>query len=200
MTRIENLEGKIRQLYESKNPNRADWADWLYDKHVFIVTENAEMLAERYGANKEYSKAAAMLHDIADATMSRFDESHERTSLDISRHLLEESEYTIKEITLIVDDAIKYHSCHDGNIPSSLEGKVLATADSLAHLTTNFYELAATALKGEKTSEQISGWVLNKLDRDFLNKVLFEDVRDEVRPFYERLKSQYSASKITRTL
>ncbi len=192
MTRIKNLEAKIRQLYESRDPNRADWADWLYDEHVFIVADNAVILAEKYGANAEYSSAAAMLHDIADATMSRFAESHEQASLDISRQLLEECNYTPEEIALIVDDAIKYHSCHDGNIPSSTEGKVLATADSIAHLATNFYELATAALKGEKTSEQINEWVLKKLDRDFHNKILFEDVKDEVRFNYELLKKQYS--------
>jgi HD superfamily phosphodiesterase len=192
MTRIKNLEAKIRQLYESRDPNRADWADWLYDEHVFIVADNAVILAEKYGANAEYSSAAAMLHDIADATMSRFAESHEQASLDISRQLLEECNYTPEEIALIVDDAIKYHSCHDGNIPSSTEGKVLATADSIAHLATNFYELATAALKGEKTSEQINEWVLKKLDRDFHNKILFEDVKDEVHSNYELLKKQYS--------
>jgi putative nucleotidyltransferase with HDIG domain len=193
MTRIENLEAKVRKLYEAKDPNRADWADWLYDQHVFIVADNAESLAERFGANKEYARAAAMLHDIADAKMSRFDESHEDESLAISRHLLQESEYTPDEIALIVDDAIKFHSCHDGNIPHSLEGKVLATADSLAHLTTNFYETAATALKDEKTPEQIQQWVLKKLDRDFYNKVLFDEIKAEVQPHYERLKAQYTS-------
>src|SRR5690606_3533747 len=106
-----------------------------------------------------------MLHDIADAKMSRFDEKHEETSLIMSRQLLEECGYAAEEIVLIVDDAIRYHSCYDGKIPNSLEGKVLAAADSLAHLTTNFYELATNALRGEKSPDQIRDWVLNKLNR-----------------------------------
>ena len=80
-------------------------------------------------------------------------------------------------------------SAHGGKIPSSLEGKILATADSRAHLTTNFYELATAALQGEKTPDQIREWVSKKLDRDFLNKVLFDEIREEVRPDYERLKN-----------
>ncbi len=192
MTRIENLEARVRELYEARDPNRAEWADWLYSQHVFAVAENADTLAERFGANKEYSRAAAMLHDIADAKMSRFDEGHEEASLALSRQLLEDCGYTSEEVALIVDDAIRYHSCHDGKIPSSLEGKVLATADSLAHLTTNFYELATDAFQGKKTPDQIREWVLKKLDRDFLNKILFDDIRDEVQPDYERLKAQYS--------
>lgn len=192
MIRIESLEAKVREIYENQDPNRADWADWLYDQHIFVVANNADKLAERFGANKEYSRAAAMLHDIADAKMSRFDETHEEASLTISRQLLEECEYTPEEIALIVDDAIKYHSCHNGRVPNSLEGKVLATADSLAHLTTNFYELATDALKEEKTPDQVRAWVLKKLGRDFQNKILFDEVKKEVQPDYERLKKQYS--------
>lgn len=188
MKRIKDLETKIRRLYETKNPNRADWADWLYDKHVFIVADKAYELAGRYGANQEYARAAAMLHDIADAVMSRFDERHEQASLDISRQLLEESGYTQEEITLIVDDAIRYHSCRDGDIPSSVEGKILATADAIAHLTTDFYEFAMTASEGQKTSE----WVLKKADREFLDKIFFDDVKSQIRADYERLKSQYN--------
>ncbi len=192
MNRIENLESKTREMYEAKDPNRADWADWLFDQHVFVVADNADQLAEQFGANKEYARAAAMLHDIADARMSRFDEKHEEMSLIISRELLEECGYTPQEVTLIVDDAIKYHSCHNGEIPNSLEGKVLATADSLAHLTTNFYELASGALRGEKSTDYIRDWVLKKLDRDFQNKILFDEIKKEVQADYERLKKQYS--------
>lgn len=192
MTRIDELEAKVRELYDSKNPNRADWADWLCREHVFIVADNATVLAERFNANVEYARAGAVLHDIADAVMSRFDDEHENTSLAIARQYLEECGFTVEEIALVVDDAIRYHSCHDGNQPKSLEGKVLATADALAHLTTNFYELASVALKDEMSPEQLKDWVLKKLDRDFYNKVLFSEVKQEVQPDYEHLKLQYS--------
>ena len=67
MNRLDILESKVRAMYDAKNPDRADWADWLADHHVFIFAENAEQLAERFGANKEYARAAAMLHDIESA-------------------------------------------------------------------------------------------------------------------------------------
>jgi len=192
MVRIDDLENTVRELYTSKNPNRADWADWLYREHVFTVVDYAGVLAQRFNANVEYARAGAMLHDIADAMMSRFAEGHEEESLSIARRLLEECGYTTEEIALIVDDAIKYHSCHDGNVPNSLEGKVLAAADSLAHLKTNFYELASSALKDEMSPEQLKDWVLKKLNRDFNNKILFDEIKREVQPDYERLKYHYS--------
>ena len=40
MNRIEILKQKVVDLYEAKNPERADWADWFYENHVFLVAEN----------------------------------------------------------------------------------------------------------------------------------------------------------------
>lgn len=37
MNRTKKLELEIRKLYESKKPGRADWCDWLYENHVFLV-------------------------------------------------------------------------------------------------------------------------------------------------------------------
>src|SRR3989344_8688997 len=108
MNRIDLLKRKVQDLYEVKNPNRADWADWLYEHHVFIVSENAGMLAQRYGANEELAMAAAMLHDIADAEMNRFDDRHEERSLEIAKTLLKESGFLENEVEVIID-AIWYH-------------------------------------------------------------------------------------------
>lgn len=192
MNRVQLLESKVRALYDAKDPNRADWADWLVAEHVFVVADKAAALAEKYGANQEYSRAAAMLHDIADAKMSRFDESHEEQSLEIARQLLKDSDYTPEEISLIVDDAIKYHSCHDGKTPKSLEGKVLATADSLAHLTSNFYDIAEEKMLNDSSPENFRAWATKKLDRDYYNKILFDEIKQNVQADYERLKLLYS--------
>ena len=118
------FENKVRQLYEAKHPTRTDWADWLYQHHVFIVADYANRLARQYGADSELVIAASILHDIADAVMSRFHENHATESLTIARALLQESGFSNKEISIIVDDAIAKHSCYDGDQSMSLEGKV----------------------------------------------------------------------------
>ncbi len=192
MNRIESLKEKINNLYLAKNPKRADWSDWLHTNHIFVVAEYAEKLAERYGANKELAVAAAMLHDVADSVMSRFFDNHEEKSSKIARELLTESGFTNQEIQIIVEDEIKLHSCHSGKFPQTLEGKVMATADALAHLKTDFYEHATQAMKANKTPTEISQWALPKIERDFNNKIFFKEVRDEVRPYYEKLKSKFS--------
>lgn len=193
MTRIETLENTVRELYAAKDPNRAAWADWLAENHVFVVADHATTLAERFGADKELARAAAMLHDIADAKMSRFTDSHAEVSLEIARDLLQQTGFNEDEIKLIVDDAIRYHSCHDDEAPQSPEGKVLAAADSIAHLASDFYVFAVWIFsKDGKSIEQIKEMVQKKLDRDFHNKILFDEIKDEYRTNYEVLKQLFA--------
>jgi len=193
MSHIEELKQKITDLYEAKKEDRDDWADWLYQNHIFLVADKAGMLADRLAAKKEIAMAAGMLHDIADAVMSRFNPSHEEESVKIARELLRGCDFSDEEIHIIVDDAMKYHSCHDGHVPQSLEGKAMATADAVVHLTSDFYGHAAREKKKELSVEDIRKWALPKLERDFNNKILIEEVREEVRSDYERQKAYFSA-------
>lgn len=193
MNRITQLEHLVNHLYEQRSPERADWADWLYENHVYVVADWAVKLAQKYGANEEYARAAAVLHDVADAVMSRFDDSHAAKSLELARQLLKESGFNGDEIAIIADDAVQYHSCHDGHVPSSLEGKVLAAADSYAHLTTNFYLYATWHMGTEgRPLEDVMSWARRKIYRDYHVKVCFDDARDELAPHYEMLKELYS--------
>ena len=192
MTRLSKLEDRVRELYRAKNADRADWADWLFEHHVFVVADYAEELAKRYGANEEFARAAAVLHDIADVRMQRNNSDHEAESLRLARELMEEAGYNKEEIGLVVDDAIRYHSCHDGEQPDSIEGKILATADSLAHLKTDFYLYATWIFGRNRTLNEIKSWVLKKLDRDLSDKIFFDDVRADVLPDYNLVKELFS--------
>jgi len=192
MPKIDNLEQVVRQLYASKLPERDEWADWLADHHVFVVADNATELAKRFGADEDLSRAGALLHDIADAKTNRFADDHDEMSLDIARELMQQAGFNTDDIELVVDDAVRYHSCRDGNIPSSPEGKVLAAADAMAHFQTDFY-VYFTWARGKNTPlDEVKALVLKKLERDFNNKILFDEVREECRKDYESLRELFS--------
>jgi len=191
MGSLEQIEQRVKELYEAKDPGRADWADWLYDHHVSVVADKAAQLAKRFDANVELSRAAGLLHDVADVKMPR-SAHHEAESLKMARELLEQAGFTDAEIRLVVDDAIARHSCHGEVRPHSLEGKVLATADALAHLQTDFYLQAIWFFADEMPLTDIKAWTLTKLERDFNNKILFEPVKAEARADYELLKQLFS--------
>lgn len=55
---------------------------------------------------------------------------------------MQECNFSANEIDIIVDDAIEFHGCKNSELPKTLEGKIMATADALAHLKSNFYDYA----------------------------------------------------------
>lgn len=192
MKRLQVLEDKVASLYKENNPNRADWADWLADGHVFVVANYASQLAKKYDANEELARTAALLHDIADTRTKRNDKKHEEKSLQMARELMREVGFNEDEIILVVDDAIRYHSCHGSEHPVSLEGKILSTADSLAHLKTDFYLFTTWALSKQMSLEEIKRWTLEKIERDLNYKIFFDEVKKEVLPDYTRIKELFS--------
>lgn len=195
MSRLEQLRQRVRDLYEERRESRDSWSDWFYANHVFVVGNTARELAQKYGANPELAEAAGLLHDIADTRMPRSSEEHEQESLTIAREVMKVCGYTSDEIKLVVDDAIRYHSCHGDERPKSTEGLVLATADSLAHLKTNFYVYATWAMgQGGRPLEYVREWALKKIDRDLFNKISFGDERNDARKDYDMIKDLFSRS------
>lgn len=192
MTKLEQVQAKVRELYAAKDPNRDEWSDWLYDNHVLIVATYARELAKKYGASEELSETAALLHDVADVKMARVDPNHEEASLEIARQVMTEAGFSKEEVALVVDDAIRYHSCYDNERPKSQEGLMLATADSLAHLKTGFYVYAAWAYGKRRSLDELKNWVLKKIERDLYNKISFEDERQDATPDYEVIKQLFS--------
>jgi HD superfamily phosphodiesterase len=189
MTSLETLTRKIRDLYEAKNPARDSWADWLYGTHLFVVADYAKKYAVRYAANVEVSVAASLLHDCADAVMSRTDARHSDMSNNIAEQLLLESGFSDADITQIVRDILPKHSCRDGVVPESLEGKVMATPDAVAHLATDFYPGATAKFRAEgRNMAAHKLWMLEKIKRDFEVKIFFDGVREEVRTRHEELQ------------
>lgn len=192
-SRIQKLEENVRALYETKSPDRADWTDWLYENYVFVVADYSQQVAENFGGNPELARAAGMLHDIADAVMKRDDPSHEVRSVEIARQLLSEGGFSEDEIRIVVDDAIRFHACHGDEQPQTLEGKAMATGDGLGHIATNFYDYGLTNMKARGDSlEQIRTWALPKIERDYREKIQYDEIREETKVDYERVKTLFA--------
>lgn len=190
--RLVKLESKVRDLYMSAEPGRAaEWADWLFANHVFVVADYAEKVALQKGFDAELARCAGFLHDIADIKMDRGSE-HERASMDIARQLMQEFGYSDEEISIVVDDALKFHSCHGDERPKTDIGKTLSTADSLAHLTTDFYLFAVYMFNKKMDFESTKNWAREKIDRDYKVKVAFDDIREQYTQDYTILKTLFA--------
>lgn len=192
MNRSEKLEQLVKDLYEKNDPNRDEWTNWLYPNHVLVVGDNAIKLAKRYNAPVDQCRAAAILHDIADVVTSRFDPHHEEESLNIAHRLLSNAGFNNEDIITIVDDALKFHSCRDDKKPTSHVGKILATADALGHLNTNFYTYTTQNLMPGRPEYWKRAWAAKKISRDYYDKIAFDEVRKETKSNFEKLSALFS--------
>lgn len=192
MDKVQTLEQLVRDLYEARNEEREPWADWLYENHIFVVADYAVQLAKEHSVDESLVYAAAILHDVADAVMSRHDAGHEEKSADIARDVLSQSGYDQQEIEVIVDDALRFHSCRGDERPKTLEGKIVATADALAHLKTDFYLFGKEQqlARGDSIAS-FKAWVLEKIDRDLRKKIFFDSARESAHADYEKLKTLF---------
>ena len=190
MTRIEKLENAIRELYESASPElKADWTDWLYQNHVFVVAAKARELAPLFHADPDLAAAGGMLHDIADVKLRRADPNHPQATLEIASELLESAGFSDEDIKIIVEDALPNHRGREGVKPKTAVGMALSAGDAYVHLMTDFYihGVWAMGLRGEDL-EWTKEWAREKIERDYKVKTITPEVRAMCRRGYESLK------------
>lgn len=161
---------------------------WLWENHTQKVGEIAVSLAEKYKADKELVTVAAYLHDFGDAFVDRKSSQFEEINNKNTQQVLSEAGYSNSEIVEITK-IISKHSCKDGNLPSSLEEKVLATADAISHLDLNLcLQFCWMKIPRNISFEEWLKWMNKKVDKEFEKKMFFEDEKEAIRANYEALK------------
>ena len=69
----------------------------------------------------------------------------------------------------------------------------MATADAMFHLITDFFpQFGWKHIPKSLDYSQWIDWVTEKIERDYNNKIFFEDEKSEVMPFYKALKKIYA--------
>lgn len=189
MADLKKLSELVIQAYQK---SEQDFAHWMLKNHLPIVAKESELLAERFGADKDISVAGAWLHDFGDAFVHRHSDEHDEVSEREAKKILTFCGYSDEQVEKVLHDVIAPHSCKNGFLPKTIEGKVMATADGLAHLTTDFYvQFTWKHLPEGKTYSEYLSWVKEKLERDFHTKIFFDEVKGEVRHRYEALKEVF---------
>ena len=100
--------------------------------HIAAVVKNAEILAEKYGADKEIVMIAAWLHDIASITDYSLYELHHIHGAEMAHDILKEYGYDDKKISL-VQECIRNHRGSVNLEKNSLEELCVADADAISH-------------------------------------------------------------------
>jgi len=192
-SRVEKIWQDVEKMYiDSIRPE----AHWLWKNHVQVVANNAAELSNTYGGRKDLVIIGSLLHDVADIELERDDPAFEARTRNIIEKIMKDNDYLIDDWIFVMDQVVDPHSCHLGNMPREIEGKILATADALAHLKTDFYRNIYNVFFTKKLSkEQYLDWVNKKLHRDFHDKIFFDEVRVAVEPYYNQLVKDFSVSR-----
>lgn len=101
-------------------------------EHIAAVVKNAEILAGRYGADREVVMIAAWLHDIASVTDYSLYERHHVHGAEMAADILKAYGYDREKIDL-VQACIRHHRGSVHAAKTTPEELCVADADAISH-------------------------------------------------------------------
>ncbi len=152
--------------------------------HIEAVAKNAEILADRYNADKEVVIIAAWLHDIASITDYNLYEKHHIHGAKIAQEILQKFDYDKIEL---VKKCIINHRGSIINDRLSLEEKIVADADAISHFDGVPSLLYLAYVNKNMDIEDGANFVKNKLQRSF-NKLSEESKEFYTQKYNEVMK------------
>lgn len=190
---IEKLEEEIRDLHYNSQITEHSFSDvevkdffnTFWDVHIKPVIEYSKQMAKKYDADLEAVWLGAMFHDIARLTD---EEPHDEIGSERAYAMLLEKGFS-KELAEKVKSIILTHRCRKYQ-PETLEQKIIASADAIAHFLPPFYLWVGRY--SNKTFAEITEKNIRKIERDFNQKIFFEDEKNMVENQYNILKGWFN--------
>lgn len=151
--------------------------------HIHPVVENACKMAKKLKADIQVVEISAYLHDITKITGER--KNHHLTGAEYAENFLSKYNLESEKIEQI-KNCIKKHRGSSEFTRDTIEEKIVATADAMAHIEhplTLFY-----AWYGNRKCQIDEGadGIIHKLQRSW-NKIEFEDVKENLNEKYQIL-------------
>ena len=180
---ILEIKAKIkRECYEAGHMK-----PWFYDKHLLGVEKWAKFLLTKLPrADKEVVFLGVWLHDLHRIRGLKGD--HQKAGAQEAKKVMQGYGYpdeTIKKVQAI----ILTHAC-DGAMPKTLEGRILASADAMAHYINDFY--LQIAVTGQRSVAEYKEWCLEKLKRDYSKKISFPFARQAIKDRHDALMKVFT--------
>lgn len=171
---VEYLKKEVRNRAE--NENNKFGIGVLY--HIESVVRNAEILANKYNADKEICIIAAWLHDIASITDYKLYEEHHIHGAKIASEILRKFKYDDNKIELVKACILNHRGSID-NKRLSKEEQIIADADAISHFDSIPSLLYLAYKERNMNIEEGKDFVKSKLERSF------RKLSDESKIFYK---------------
>lgn len=134
--------------------------------HIEAVVKNAELLADKYAADKEVVMIAAWLHDVASITDYELYELHHIHGAEMAYDILVKLGYDEKKIPL-VQACVKNHRGSVCTDKTSIEEMCVADADAISHFDSIPSLLYLAYVERNMGIEEGVQFVKGKLERSF---------------------------------
>ncbi len=172
----------IEQIKELVEQQCSDF-DLRY--HLLPVVQHARGLTETCHANREVVELSAWLHDIGRIKFGA--EDHELTGAEEAQRILTQFGYS-EDIIRQVRHCILSHRGKGSTSPETIEAKIVATADALAHFDMIPAWLTAISDKGREDVDEMYNWLSEKIDRDWSKKLLIPQAVEMAEEKYRAIK------------
>ncbi len=190
---IEKIEEEIKNLHYNpqiqkhsfSNAETKEFFNTFWDIHIKPVIEYSKRMADKYNADKEAVWLGAILHDIA---RLNDEEPHDEIGSEKAYQMLIDKGFN-KGLAEKVKNIILTHRCRKYP-PENLEQKILASADAIAHFLPPFYFWIGKY--SNKTFAEILKRNNDKIERDYNQKIFFEDEKKMVKEQYNILKKWFN--------
>lgn len=187
--KILQIEEEIKNLfynanikkYHHSNADAKEFYQLFWNVHIKPVIKYSKQMAEKYNADLEAVWLGAILHDIARLTD---EEPHDEIGSEKAYEILLKNGID-NNLSEKVKAIVLTHRCKK-YLPETLEQKIVASADAMAHFMPPFYIWFAKY--SSKTFEEILNSSLKKIERDYNDKIFFKDEKELVIKEYEILK------------
>lgn len=190
---ILRLEQEIKNLHYNPTISIHSFSDagtkeffnGFWNIHVKPVVEYSKQMAKKYNADVYIVWMGAILHDIARLEDM---EPHDEIGSKKAYKLLIDKGFS-NDIAKKVKHVVLRHRCKKYP-PKTIEEKIVATADAIAHFLPPFYFWI-----GKYSNKSFSDILIknnNKIKRDYRDKIFFEDEKRLVREQYDMLKKWFN--------
>jgi hypothetical protein len=198
MLRNKLLKEKVQRLYfvTSEDDEFMKSFKTMQYWHVSLVAEYAKFIYEKENSGDfDLIVAGVWTHDISDAIQYRLSRGNDEVNDKLQKQVMLESGYSEEDIDFVKSEITDVHGCKEFS-PTKIEGKIVASADAMAHLKSYFYLRFCWAHmpKGKVESlEDYKTWVLDKIERDFKNKIFFDWLKEDMEKYYISLKTIFTS-------
>lgn len=151
--------------------------------HIEPVVKSAKNLALKFNADVQVVEIASYLHDVTKITGDR--KKHHITGAKYAEVFL--SKYNIEEWKVeSIKNCIKKHRGLSEYTRDTIEEKIVATADAIAHIEHPLTLFYAWYGKRQCQIDEGADGIINKLQKSW-EKIEFEDVKKELEEKYKIL-------------